>query len=362
LNQLVGIAAGGPIAFSGTTANPITQATLNVTQAATVSGTSVTLGDALTVAVHNRLLSQAENVDYTITSNGEALSSIASGIAAAINADTTLQSLGVSATSASAVVTIASSSLRPTYYTAFSSNSSHEALTLGGRISAKAQQPSSSKAFSGSPSLASGANSVSITALSGGGTAGSGPYLYPVTINSVTPATLSFDACGNLVNDGTNSYSWDADNRLVEITYPGTGNNSQFSYDASGRCVKIVENGTSPSFLNPATMNFVWCGNQRCEARDGSGNVLAQYFTLGETQWNGSSLVPYSYTRDHLGSVRELTNSSDTVEMAQSFDPFGRVTKLSNAGSYYASKGFAGLYLHQRSSLHLSRTRAYSSF
>jgi hypothetical protein len=40
--------------------------------------------------------------------------------------------------------------------------------------------------------------------------------------------SLSYDGNGNLLNDGQNAYEWDAENRLIKITYPGTGN--QFAY------------------------------------------------------------------------------------------------------------------------------------
>ena len=212
----------------------------------------------------------------------------------------------------------------------------------------------SPQSFIANPTLSSGMNTESVKATSGGGTNTTNNYYIGAT--GPSSSSLTYDADGELTSDGTNTYAWDAENRLFKITYPGTGNSTQFTYDCFGRCVKIVESGTSPSFLNPATMNFVWCGNDRCEARDGSGNVLAQYFGLGETQ-SGTSLF---YTRDHLGSVRELTNSTGTVEMAQAFDPSGRVTQLYNASSDYASQGFAGYYVHQRSGLSLTTFREYS--
>ena len=45
-----------------------------------------------------------------------------------------------------------------------------------------------------------------------------------------TPQT--YDANGNLANDGTNTYSWDARNHLTAIAGPNT---ASFAYDADGR-------------------------------------------------------------------------------------------------------------------------------
>ncbi len=44
------------------------------------------------------------------------------------------------------------------------------------------------------------------------------------------------DAAGNLTDDGTRTYAWDAEQRLVRIGYTGTGRSSEFRYDAFGRC------------------------------------------------------------------------------------------------------------------------------
>jgi len=75
-----------------------------------------------------------------------------------------------------------------------------------------------------------------------------------------------------MTGDGTNSYSWDAENRLLQITYPGTGNNSQFSYDAYGRNVQILEY-TASSLTS--TKQFVWSfGNEISEARNAGGTIV----------------------------------------------------------------------------------------
>ena len=47
---------------------------------------------------------------------------------------------------------------------------------------------------------------------------------------------LTFDANGNLTSDGPRTYAWDAENRLVGITYPGNpGKATAFTYDGLGR-------------------------------------------------------------------------------------------------------------------------------
>jgi RHS repeat-associated protein len=157
-----------------------------------------------------------------------------------------------------------------------------------------------------------------------------------------------------MTSDGTNTYSWDAENRLIQVIYPGVGNNSQFTFDALGKCVKIVE---TVSGSLTSTQQFVWCGNKKCEARDGSSSVLAQFFHRGEII-SGTS---YFYNLDHLGSIRELTNSAGAVKTRYGFDPYGQVTQTFVSGTVASDFQYAGYYFHAPSGLCLTRTRSYSA-
>ena len=153
-------------------------------------------------------------------------------------------------------------------------------------------------------------------------------------------------------SDGTNSYQWDAENRLIRINYPGTGNYSQFSYDGFGRNVLIQEYVSSS--LN-STKQLVWNGNRRREARNAAGTIRAQYFDLGETI-SGTS---YFYTSDHLGSTREMTNTSAVIQAQYAFNPYGDVTKISE--TIPSDSGFAGIYTHSRSGFNLTWFRQYDA-
>jgi RHS repeat-associated protein len=348
VNELTAISPGGAVRFQGTTLNPVKSAVINVTQTATIAGSTITAQDVISLIVHNSSLSAEEVVNYVVQS-GDTLSSIAASLTSAINADTNLQNIGVSATSSGSVLTISSASPNATTYNSAVSSGATETITLGNSQSRQAELPSSEN-FSGNPILAVGSNTTSITAISGGGTPATNTY--PITVNSGSSTSLTHDANGNMTSDGTNSYSWDAENRLLQVTYPGSGNNSQFSYDGLGRCVKIVENigGSTTS-----TKQFVWCGNERCEERDGSGGLTRQFFGWGEQ----ISSTNYFYSKTTEGSTWELTNGSGTIVSQYGYSPYGEPTLLQ--GTNLADFQYAGYYLHQRSGLNLTLYRAYSS-
>src|SRR5207249_9927045 len=87
------------------------------------------------------------------------------------------------------------------------------------------------------------------------------------------------------------------------------------------------------------------------EERDGSNNVTRRYYPQGMQMGSTN----YYYTRDHLGSIRELTDNTGAVLTRYDYDPYGRRTKLT--GTTDADFGFTGLYYHDPSSLSLAQYR-----
>jgi RHS repeat-associated protein len=350
VNELVALEPGGPVSFEATTTNPVKAAAVNPSQQVTIGGT-VTAGDTITITVHDAALSQPPNATYVVQS-GNTTANIASGLSSAINADSALSALGVSASSAGSVVTLSSTSTNATSYSLSENAGATETAALGTAVATDTTISPSTR-FVSAPSLASGTNSINVSAQSGGGTKGSLSSPVSVTVSSGTSALLTYDENGNMTSDGTNTYSWDAENRLVQITYPGTGQTSTFSYDALGRNVKIVEAGSTSG-----TKQFVWSSDERREERDGAGSLTKQFFSRGEA----ISGTAFFYAKDHLGSVREtshMSGSTMVVDSTLTYDPFGQVTQIAGTGAT-PDFGYAGYYVHPRSGLNLTVTRAYS--
>ena len=389
---------------------------LNGNVDATVSG-SVTTGNVLSIIVRNASLTNGqEQVNYTVQS-GDTLTTIAAGLSTAISANANLTALGISSTSSSATVSIAQPT---TTYSSSNSSGATEFIGLGNNnngnvvaeiggsatpgdtvtltvnnpvlsggtesvtytvqsgddniaiaegvtalvngntnlgnigITAQSDVPAvldwsqSFKATQQTP----GWNATSVSGIDGGNNSASAPY--SVFGIAPTPANPTYDRNGNMTSDGTNSYLWDAENRLVEIDYPGSGNNSQFTYDGLGHWVKIVEtNGGTVT----GTKIMCWGSSEikPLEIRDASNNVVSQFFDNGQTIGGGN----YFYTKDHLGSIREMTDSSGTVQAQYGYAPYGAVSVLYQ--SLPADFRYAAMYMHERSGLHLTKYRIYNS-
>ena len=198
-----------------------------------------------------------------------------------------------------------------------------------------------------------GTNPVRITATDLNGNTGVSNYQLVVTNNTVS-RTLFYDLDGNQTTNaastGTSTYEWDAQNRLTAVNEAGT-NRSEFTYDGAGRRVKIVEKTNGVAY---STKTFVWCGSELREERDATGtNVTKRFFGQGE-QISGTN---YYFTKDHLGSIREMTDAGGTIHARYDYDPYGRLTKVS--GDMEADFGFTGHYRHAQSGLLLTIYRAY---
>jgi RHS repeat-associated protein len=130
---------------------------------------------------------------------------------------------------------------------------------------------------------------------------------------------------------------------------------TQFTYDGLGRRVGIRQllDGTEVS-----NRRFLWCDSDICEERTQDGAVAKRYFIQGMKIENGPAAGMFFYTRDHLGSVRELTDSTGTVRARYTYDPFGRRTRLIIT-DLDTDFGFAGMFFSKESSLNLTRFRAY---
>ncbi|CAN5140580.1 hypothetical protein BH10CYA1_BH10CYA1_58590 [soil metagenome] len=173
---------------------------------------------------------------------------------------------------------------------------------------------------------------------------------YAMSVNTASGSTLSYDLNGNMLSDGTNSYSWDAENRMIKITYTGTNNFSTFVYDGLFRNVSIVET-TGGSVTS--TKQFVWSLKDRSEERDAAGTLGKKFFDRGQM----NSAIKYFFLEDHLGSIREMTDNSGSVQADYESDPFGSLKKIVEIVA--SDFTFADYYSHSRSSTNLTMNRVY---
>jgi RHS repeat-associated protein len=193
-----------------------------------------------------------------------------------------------------------------------------------------------------------GTNVFTIRATDPSGNAATATYEVDVTD---APKTFTYDANGNLTADGTRTFEWDARNQLVAVTV-GT-HRSEFVYNGLRRRVRQVEKDNG---VTTADTRVLWCETAICEERAADGvTVTRRAFGIGE-QVNGQARF---FATDHLGSVREVTDTAGTLLARYAFDPWGRRTVT--AGTDVTTVGFTGHRTHTSSGLALALYRGYDA-
>ncbi|MDR3615618.1 MAG: RHS repeat-associated core domain-containing protein, partial [Candidatus Obscuribacterales bacterium] len=280
-------------------------------------GGKITAGDVITLTTtYSPLSGGVQAVHYTVLST-DTLTTVVSGLAAAVNANSSLTGVGLSAAVSTPAIL------------------------------------STAQTFSASKVLPSGTSNATVTAVDGSNNSIANNYQLGVTGSPST--SLTYDLNGNMTSDGTNTYSWDAENRLIQTNYPGSGNNSNFVYDGVGHLIKITEI-LAGSVLSAKLL--IWqvgspCQEQLCETRDNTGNVLAQMFMFGQSLGG----TKYYYAKNHQTSVCEMTDASGNLQARYIYDPYGGSFKLNSGVD--SDIQYASYYQHKPSGQLVATYRQY---
>jgi RHS repeat-associated protein len=220
------------------------------------------------------------------------------------------------------------------------------------RVGAFWQKGANNYGFKGTANVSSGANTVNVTATDASNNTAS----TSVGANSSGSSKgFTYDDAGNLLADGvsgygTRSYTWDAANRLVQITLnhgPSITQNIYFTYDGLGRRVRIWD--SFPYNSVNKTTHYVWEGLQIVEERDSGGTVVSKrFYPQGEEQISGAASTKLLYRRDHLGSVRETANTAGIMQSRLDYDLWGNQTVLTGVAPSFGYTGhfaYAGLWM-----------------
>ena len=167
----------------------------------------------------------------------------------------------------------------------------------------------------------------------------------------------SYDADGNLLGDGTRTYAWDAENRLVAVSGPfGT---AAWEYDAFNR--RVRQHDTPPDAAEQVR-ELIWEGLTLIESR--TAGEVRKYYGNGEermpnpaTPGDAASSLRLYYTTDHLGSIREMVDETGAVRASYDYKPYGERNKL--GGDLDSDFGYTGHYTHDASGLVAAPYRIY---
>jgi RHS repeat-associated protein len=156
---------------------------------------------------------------------------------------------------------------------------------------------------------------------------------------------VSHDADGNLIQIGTQTFSWNARGQLTATSAGGVG----YGYDGLGRRVTRSVSGAPNA-------RYLYDGWNLVQEQDGTGTVTANSLTglgLGQTYRRAeTSGTTRNYLADALGSTLALSSgmATPTVNTEYSYEPYGKPTTTGSATTNpfaftgLAWDGASGLY------------------
>jgi RHS repeat-associated protein len=196
-----------------------------------------------------------------------------------------------------------------------------------------------------------------------------------------SPEHFSYDADGNLIQDGRWIYGWDAENRLVSLT-PSTTVGPQislkFEYDSQGR--RIHKQVWPPGGSNPTNdVLFLYDGwNQVAELNATNGAIIRSFMwgldVSGSTQgaggvggllkvtYNGTQTTNCLVAFDGNGNLSALVNASDGTAVAQyEYGPFGELLRATGPMAKANPFRFSTQYQDDETDLLMYLHRPYSA-
>ena len=139
-------------------------------------------------------------------------------------------------------------------------------------------------------------------------------------ILSLNGVAYSYDFNGNLLSDGTKSYTWNERNELAAIS---GGSTASYSYDAMGRRRAKIEASAQTSFVYDHV------------------NVVKEIRTSGSVGLVSGGLDELLFRREDLrhalidgtGHVLALADTSGTIQTDYTYEPYGETTVSGSASS-----------------------------
>ncbi len=152
----------------------------------------------------------------------------------------------------------------------------------------------------------------------------------PHAVTSVGSTSYAYDANGNMITRGSQSFNWDAENRPTSITTNGT--TVYYVYDGDGNRVMQTSNNQTTLYIN------------QCNEINLSTNTTISYYYLGSALIAMSTNTTLQYIhKDELGGTSVMSSASGTLLGTMKYTPFGQTRLIT--GSITTNKLFTGQVL-----------------
>ena len=146
-------------------------------------------------------------------------------------------------------------------------------------------------------------------------------------LTKINSTTVTSDAIGNTLNDGTIAYTWKNGRQLATATKSGT--TWTFTYDANGMRTQRSSGST--------TYVYTYDGTTLAQMTVGSNALIFTYGLNGQPMSVNYNGTIYYYVTNIQGDVVGILNSSGTEVVTYTYDAWGNL--LSTGGSMASTLG-----------------------
>ena len=172
-------------------------------------------------------------------------------------------------------------------------------------------------------------------------------------LTSYNGNAITSDAIGNVLSDGTWTYTWQHGRQLAGMSKTGT--TISYAYNADGMRTQKTVNGT--------VTKYDYLGSQLVHMTSGSNTLHFKYDSLGaeSVNYNGTE---YYYAKNAQGDITGIVNTSGTIVVEYTYDAWGNI--LSTTGSMAATLGainpfrYRGYVYDTETGLYYLQTRYYN--
>jgi YD repeat-containing protein len=172
--------------------------------------------------------------------------------------------------------------------------------------------------------------------------------------------TITYDAIGNPLNDGTWTYTWGAGRQLRQMSKPGM--TLQFKYDHNGfRTQKIVtENGVT------TTTNYILHGKLVTGLKQGTNTMHFFCDALSRPQMVNFNGALYHYVHNLQGDIVAIVDNEGNKVVEYKYDAWGK--KLSVTGNMASLLGvlnpfrYRGYVYDDETELYYLKSRYFSDY
>ncbi len=173
-------------------------------------------------------------------------------------------------------------------------------------------------------------------------------------LTGINGTTVTSDVIGNILNDGTWTYTWKNGRQLATMSKSGV--TWSFAYDASGMRTQRVSGST--------TYNYTYDDSTLLKMTVGSNTLTFTYGVNGHpmtVKYNG---VDYYYVTNIQGDVVSILNSSGAEVVTYAYDAWGNILFISGSmastlGAYNPLRYRSYVY-DQETGLYYLQSRYYN--